>query len=470
LIAQVLNRQFVLDQLEEVRRELQEAATPERRTMATATEGPEIEPQDAALALAAIDEALQQETLASSGQKGFEPPPPERRGEEPAPIDDFSFFSRDAVLSNLQSALEHVLTEKEKLAQSDLPDDRRSFQDDVAVTDVSLADAPPPSRDLDGRRIFDKFSIFDIRWVSSLVAEGVRKLRGRFPFPDEAATAVQIGDRARLVVVGDWGSGLPRAQKVANEMRKVLDEGIAHQREQHVVHLGDVYYSGWEYEYRNRFLQYWPVRLGEEDRITSWNLNGNHDMYSGGHAFYGYVLQDPRFKRQEGKSYFSLRNDHWTLLALDTAWEDGGLQGHQAQWAQRTLTDSSGKGMLLSHHQIFSAYESGNDVLSEKIKPVLATGRVKSWLWGHEHRCVFYDPYQGIDARCLGHGGVPVYMTHAENDPYPAPAFYEYRDFIDKGLERWALFGFAVLDFDGPEIAVRYIDENGKEHQRERIA
>lgn len=469
MIAQVLNRQFVLDQLEEVRRDLQEAASPERRTVPT--EGPELAPDDAAVALAAIDEALQKETVESSGQKGFELPPPERRGEESAPIDDFSFFSREAVLSNLQSALEQVLTAKETLAQTDLPDDRRSYQCDVAVTDVSLAGVALPRRNLDGRRIFDKFSVSDIRWVSSLVAEGVRKLRSRFPFPDQPARPVRLGDKARLVVVGDWGSGLPRAQKVANEMRRVLDEGVAAGREQHVVHLGDVYYSGWEYEYRDRFLQYWPVRLGEEDRITSWNLNGNHDMYSGGHAFYAYALKDPRFKRQEGKSYFSLKNDHWTLLGLDTAWEDGGLQGNQADWALSTLTGASGKGMLLSHHQIFSAYESGNKILSEKIKPALATGRVKSWLWGHEHRCVFYDPCQGVDfGRCIGHGGVPVYMTHAETDPYPSPAFYEYRDFIGKGLEHWALFGFAVLDFDGPAIDVRYIDENGKEHQRERIA
>ncbi|HEX4961109.1 MAG TPA: metallophosphoesterase [Thermoanaerobaculia bacterium] len=464
MIAQVLNRQFVLDQLEEVRQILQDAAAPERRG-ATG-----IEPAAAAAALAELDAVRVKEAAASSGQPGFEPPPPERRGEEAAPLDDFSFFSRDAVLSNLQSALEQVMREKEELVSAELPDDRRSFDADVAVTDVSLKDVPAPTRDLDGRRIFDKFSVTDIRWVSALLSEGVRKLRGRYPFPDEPAAPVRIGDRARLLVVGDWGSGLPRAQKVAQEMRKVLDEGIANRREQHVLHLGDVYYSGWEYEYRDRFLSYWPVRLGEEETITSWNLNGNHDMYSGGHAFYGYALQDPRFKRQQGKSHFSLQNDHWTLLGLDTAWEDGGLAGHQAQWAAATLTGASGKGMLLSHHQIFSAYESGNPVLSEKIAPVLATGRVKSWIWGHEHRCVFYGPHQGVDvARCLGHGGVPVYMTHTIDDPYPAPSFYEYRNFIDKGLEHWALFGFAVLDFDGPVIHVRYLDENGKEHQSEQI-
>jgi hypothetical protein len=33
---------------------------------------------------------------------------------------------------------------------------------------------------------------------------------------------------------------------------------------------------------------------------------------------------------------------------------------------------------------------------------------------------------------------------------------------IDGLIERWALFGFAVADFDGPHVEVRYIDENNE--------
>ena len=70
------------------------------------------------------------------------------------------------------------------------------------------------------------------------------------------------------------------------------------------------------------------------------------------------------------------------------------------------------------------------------------------------------------------HGGVPVYMTHAQGDPYPVPGSYEYRDFITSSLgEHFALFGFAVLDFkpDGT-VAVRYIDENGTCHHQEIVS
>jgi hypothetical protein len=83
---------------------------------------------------------------------------------------------------------------------------------------------------------------------------------------------------------------------------------------------------------------------------------------------------------------------------------------------------------------------------------------------------VLYGAHENVRfARCLGHGGIPVYMSHGEAEPYPPPATYEYRRFIQNGLERWALLGFAVLDFDGPAVHVRYIDEDGATHKTETI-
>lgn len=465
MIAQVLNREFVLERLEEVRNYLRSAAEDRRRGTG---EGPEIEPEDAAVALEVAEQALQGEAAESSGQPGFEQPPVERRGEEPAPIDDFSFFSRDATISNFQSALEQYFQQHEALEAAEPADDRRGGDsDDVAVTDISLPGIEP-SRDPDGRRLFDKFSIMDIRWVSSLFAMGIGKLRKRHPFPEKPAEPLRIGRQARIVIVGDWGSGVPRARKVADEIRKVLDEGSG--REQHVIHLGDVYYSGWEYEYRDRFLKYWPVRPEEKERITSWNLNGNHDMYAGGHAYFSYALKDERFARQQGSSWFSLANDDWTIVGLDTAWEDHGLEGGQAEWARGLLKSSPGRGLLLSHHQPWSAYEPGGGAkLRQKIKPVLDTDRIHAWFWGHEHRCVAYKRFGDLECgRCVGHGGVPVYLSRRQENPDP-PIAWEFRESFRKGMETWALFGFTVLDFDGPVIAARYLDENGQEVWNERI-
>src|SRR5207249_406097 len=97
-----------------------------------------------------------------------------------APLDDFSFLSRDPTVNVLQSALEKYFDEEvspgEQAEVTELSDDRRGADDEVAVTDLSLPGAQP-ARAPDGRRIFDKFSITDAGWVSCWIAEGIRKFR-----------------------------------------------------------------------------------------------------------------------------------------------------------------------------------------------------------------------------------------------------------------------------------------------------
>jgi hypothetical protein len=408
--------------------------------------------------------------MRSSGQPGFAPPAPTRRGESAAPdIDEVSFFSRDAVLSNVQSALDQYYDDVEPEAVQETPPaapTRRGSSEAPDVARTGRALRKPPS----GRRLFEPFGPTDIGWVSSVFAQGIRLLRRRHRFRKEPATPRPVAQRARLIVVGDWGTGIPRAVHVSARIRDALRAGRAEGREQHVIHLGDVYYSGWAREYEKRFLPHWPVTAAEADEIGSWSLNANHDMYSGGYGYYGTLLRDRRFRAQEQSSFFSLVHPGWRILGLDTGWDDAGLKDPQAEWVaeqSRQARQAGQKLLLLSHHQLFSAYEDGSEKVRKKLRDVLDGGGVHAWLWGHEHRCVLYRPHGGLRfAACLGHGGVPVYMKRRESDPLPAPADYEYRARRDE----WALFGFAILDFNDDRIDVRLIDENGAEHRRATIA
>jgi len=295
LIAEVLNRQFVIQQLEDIEKWLHQDVDNKREGGGAGTA--DLAAADYQAALDHVSIALAQEKAASSGQPGFVPPAPERRGRRPLPpLDDFVFMSRDPIVSIAQSALEYYFRNpesKDRLVQQDMPDDRRRSATEVPViTDARLPGGGP--RRSSGRRLLDQFSITDPRWVSSLVAMGVRKLRGRHAFNPTKPESVQISDQARVILVGDWGSGIPRARLVGQAMRKAVEEAAGENREVQVIHLGDVYYAGWEYEYRDRFLPYWPVKAEEADKIGSWCLNGNHDMYSGGHAYFEYLLKDPR--------------------------------------------------------------------------------------------------------------------------------------------------------------------------------
>jgi hypothetical protein len=250
---------------------------------------------------------------------------------------------------------------------------------------------------------------------------------------------------------------------VGQQMAPRVHEARGQDREVHVLHLGDVYYSGWKEEYETRFLPYWPVSSAEEG-VCSWSLNGNHDMYSGGHGYFGYLLRDPRFAGHNGSSYFCLANGKWQLLGLDTAYREAELAGDQVGWVVEKMQASERKTMLLSHHQPFTAFaEKKPCPYVEQLQPAFDVRQIDAWLWGHEHRCCVYEesykPFLRFGS-CIGHGGVPV--LHEEG-PKPAGVEWRAEGFEENGEDKWQLFGFAVLDFEGDRIAVAYYDQNGDE-------
>ena len=466
MIGQVLNRSAVVSQLPILAEDLRRVADGEVERPAHGSDLTEAELREAAelVERAAAHPAEVEELDAGAA----------RRAETP-PIEDYAFIPRDAVTCIVQSSLEQFLRERhEERVQRVGGDESRRRGDEVPPVTDEYLDGDTYVEQSDGeqtRRLFGRFEIpTDPGWVSCLVAQGIRRWKGKQPFVDLPVRR-ELGGDVRLLLVGDWGSGLPRARRVSAEMRKVLMDGLDDGLEQHAVHLGDVYYSGFDYEYRDRFLAHWPVRPEEAGAITSWNLVGNHDMYSGGHGYFQVNLKDERFAGHEGCSYFELANDDWTILCLDTGWEDGGLAGKQADWLEERLADAGGrKSLLLSHHQLFSAYEHGAKTLRAKALPVLARHPVDGWIWGHEHRCMTFVATEGVGyGVCLGHGGVPVYQRHDEGKPVKAPGRYEYRAVIKKslGLEPWAVFGFAVVDLKGSSATVRYVNEFGTEYLSE---
>jgi 3',5'-cyclic AMP phosphodiesterase CpdA len=326
--------------------------------------------------------------------------------------------------------------------------------------------------------LFHRFGPCDLGWIQTKIAEGLAMIEGKPEFPDSPAPPVRLARNARVLIVGDWGTGLPGAVAVAKQMRKWVDE--ARDREQHVIHLGDVYYSGWREEYQTRFLPYWPVDRGDRD-VMSWSLNGNHDMYSGGHGYFGFLLHDPRFRghwqgdpaKETPSSHFSLENDDWQILGLDSSYADHDLAGSQAQWLADKLRASQRKTMLLSHHQPFSAYDAEvSQAMTEKVQNAVPAGRsIDAWIWGHEHRCTVYGnrpkPWLKFGS-CVGNGGVPQLLPDPPLAPLPddaahAPLTWAYEGDEPADGNNWLRFGFAVLDFDGANVTIRYVDEHNNE-------
>jgi hypothetical protein len=68
---------------------------------------------------------------------------------------------------------------------------------------------------------------------------------------------------------------------------------------------------------------------------------------------------------------------------------------------------------------------------------------------------------------CVGHGAMP----DAVGTPKPDPREWEYDDSMtDIDGDRWRLCGFAVLDFAGRALTVRYINERGVCHAEDEVA
>lgn len=416
------------------------------------------------------------EELARAAREAEQPdePPAEgggRRGAQPSPLEERAYLPRDAITSLAQSALESYLREERHtlLRPAATGGDRRAADESgepVAELILEIPDEPQVSGN---RRLAGAFEITDPGWVNSVFAMGWRLLRRRRKFKEKPAPPAELAPNARVLLVSDWASGHPSAQAVARLMRAELEKGASEGRQQHVIHLGDTYYSGWKKEYELRFLPYWPVHPDEPH--GSWACNGNHDMYAGGHAYFDYLLMDPRFAAQDRSSYFSLENEHWQLLGLDTAWEDHGLKAPQADWiATKREKNPNRKTMLLSHHQLFSEYGHDGPKIEAKLGEQLNDKPVEAWFWGHEHRCIWFQKgHRGVGAaRCVGHGGIPVYVDLRD---FRFPAVWRdmnYREALG-GLEKWALFGFVVLDFKDAQLEARYINEWGQEVNKETI-
>jgi Calcineurin-like phosphoesterase len=253
----------------------------------------------------------------------------------------------------------------------------------------------------------------------------------------------------RVALIADWGGGNNHAQAVASQIKN-LDPAP-----DHVIHLGDVYYAGTHDEVNRRFIGFWP---GSLDRGRSFALNSNHEMYSGGYAYFDIALA----RLGQEASYFCLENANWRLIGLDTGYIDHDLNLEQVKWLTALLNESDKKNILLSHHQPFSAYESGGageERLQRWTKNL--TNRITAWFWGHEHLCVVYKSYKGIRGRCVGHGCFP-YEIPSKTPPFAGPQVeWVFRASDPKHSDR-GLHGFALLEIDNEKLNVSYIDETGR--------
>jgi hypothetical protein len=314
---------------------------------------------------------------------------------------------RDEFLANFAEALRLIELEDE-VANPEVMTVPRDRMASLALS--LLAEEPPEGSSFErlatggAEVIFSKGDIGG--WLRSLF-DWAGRLRPHPLMRPSGTEPGELPNQARVALLGDWGTGLYGAVPCAESIRR--DPG----RFDLLMHLGDVYYAGTRREVRERFLNLWPFR----DDAVNRSINSNHEMYSGGYAYFEETLS--RFVQES--SYFALRNDHWLLVGLDVAYLDHDIDPQQVEWLEQVIAGAgSRKVLLFSHHQLFSRFDGQGPRLAAKLGRLLASGRISAWYWGHEHRCIFYEPdarYGGLRGRCLGHGGMPYTRTAVEDMP-----------------------------------------------------
>jgi hypothetical protein len=233
-------------------------------------------------------------------------------------------------------------------------------------------------------------------------------------------------------LLADWGTGTAAAIAIAKQMAAFNPDVI--------IHLGDIYYSGTPDECQRNFFDILN-NIFDLTRVPVYNLTGNHDMYCGGVGYYGLLdKMNPAGLRQPA-SFFCLRStdSSWQFIAMDTGrydYDPFGVQnvlvriGDEEQaWLAARIAEFKGKTILLSHHQLFSAFaQIGPAAADGSLTPYNANlkktydvfaaaaaqgaGQIAAWFWGHEHTLSIYAPYLDLaKGRCIGHGAIPVLIN-----------------------------------------------------------
>jgi Calcineurin-like phosphoesterase len=284
-----------------------------------------------------------------------------------------------------------------------------------------------------------------------------------------------------VALLSDWASATAESIQI----------GALVGQQDYSIHLGDTYYIGNAKEIADNFSHVdgaaWPY-----GRHGSFALLGNHEMYSSGKPFFEELLPhmgsyaDGKVRQQQQASYFSLENEHWRIIGLDTGYNSlKGLLGlrantglrltdQQMEWLRETVRPSDDKRgiIFLSHHPCFSAFEKDEfQAIIPQIAPLLGKRNVL-WFWGHEHRLSFYG-YNvlgdgGCFARCIGHGGMPV-ETGEFRLKGSAPTDKANRNLVlyDERVRKTiggniglGHNGYVILELRAAELVVKYFDDS----------
>jgi hypothetical protein len=163
--------------------------------------------------------------------------------------------------------------------------------------------------------------------------------------------------------------------------------------------------------------------------------------FQGGRGYYDLIKTINKAPFEQPASFFCLRtsDERWQFLAMDTGLHDYSpmsvsdaityIEPDELEWHSQRIEEFPGKTVLLSHHQLFSAFSTigspvdgkrspTNPKLYEAFRRLNNSNKVTAWFWGHEHTLSIYEPFLGLErGRCIGNGAVPTSIIDKIYEP-----------------------------------------------------
>lgn len=267
------------------------------------------------------------------------------------------------------------------------------------------------------------------------------------------------GDTLKLVLIGDWGTSTPQAHSVA--------KWASREEADYVIHLGDIYYSGTSAEIRANYLNAFPT-----SKSGAFMLNANHEMDGAAIGYFG-ALQNPRFARQNGTSFFVLEYQDWAIIGLDSAYDADGAQfkkgrvrnSHQINLLQHYYQHTDKKIILMTHHNPVSHTGSKFEPLWKDVTGDPVNAQPDYWYFGHQHLGIFFSSAAAgapTKLRCSGHSGIPtgkgLEFFDSNGDFLPTISYYAHTP--DPLRPDQTTNGYMVITLDGDSLEEMMYDHN----------
>lgn len=330
-------------------------------------------------------------------------------------------------------------------------------------------------------------------WIKNYLEYAFKKKHPFLTYPnsgDKGVYRMAASDDGRVFkisIAGDWGTGTAESARIV--------AAIVGYRPDYTLHVGDVYYVGDTREVNENCLGvtedgyqgvFWP-----KGKVGSFAMNGNHEMYANGNAYFDTFLKALGIPDSQDKvqltSYFCLENDHWRILGLDTGYNSAGLpilgaipginkipfvgadcklEDGLLEWLRTKVqpTRKPLRTIVLTHHQSLSAFEGKYSRPAKQLAEFFA-GQEVIWIWGHEHRMAIYGKFSvaGIQmyARCIGHGGMPVEIAGVQHTDVPLQ-YYDARVYQTYSGTSVGFNGFLNVELAGNIAKLDYRDVNNR--------